>query len=115
MTAYERRREIIDIISYERKTTIAALSARFEVCENTIRTDLEEISEYAAFYVVPGNGGGIFAVEGWYASDRYYSKSQYEFLVGIKNKYCNESELLMMDSILFEFGMPKDKRYSTDS
>lgn len=110
MTAVERRNEIIDIISQARQTTIAALSERFHVTKNTIRHDLEEISEVASFYIVPGNQGGIFACEGWYASKKYLTESQEKFLLELREGLQTDEKLKMMDSILFAFGMPKDKR-----
>lgn len=67
MTAAEQRREkIMEILSVHRQTNLKELSERFGVSRRTILYDLDAITASAQFYTVPGNGGGIFACEGWH-------------------------------------------------
>ena len=67
MTAAEERREkIMEILSVHRRTNLKELSERFGVSRRTILYDLDAITASAQFYTVPGNGGGIFACEGWH-------------------------------------------------
>ena len=78
MTATEERREkIMEIISVQRRTSVKELADRLHVTTRTILRDLDAITAYAQFYTVPGNGGGIFACEGWhYKPERLTARMQ---------------------------------------
>ena len=78
MTAAEQRREnIMEILSVHRKTSIGELKKKFGVSRQTIVNDLDAITAYAQFYTLPGNGGGIFACEGWhYKPERLTERMQ---------------------------------------
>jgi predicted DNA-binding transcriptional regulator YafY len=78
VTAAEQRREsIMEILSVRRKTSVRELMEKFGVCRQTIVNDLEAVTAYAQFYTVPGNGGGIFACEGWhYKPERLTARMQ---------------------------------------
>ena len=78
MTAAEQRREnIMEILSVHRKTSVEELMAKLHVSRRTILYDLDAITAYAQFYTVPGNGGGIFACEGWhYKPERLTERMQ---------------------------------------
>ena len=92
----DRRLAIRDYISERRHTTIAELIQEFHVSKSTVLRDLEALTENTSFYTTPGNGGGIHATEGWYASRRYLSAT------GLQT----ESEKKLMESILLAFAKP---------
>ena len=78
MTAAEQRREsIMEILGVYRKTSVEELMEKLHVSRRTILYDLDAITAYAQFYTVPGNGGGIFACEGWhYKPERLTARMQ---------------------------------------
>lgn len=67
----ERRLAIRDFISMKRHTSIPELMQEFDVSKSTILRDLEALTETISYYTTTGNGGGIHATEGWYASNTY--------------------------------------------
>ena len=76
-TTEERREKIMEIISVQRRTSLKELADRLHVTTRTILYDLDAITAYAQFYTVPGNGGGIFACEGWhYKPERLTARMQ---------------------------------------
>ena len=78
MTAAEQRREsIMEILGVYRKTSVEELMEKLHVSRRTILYDLDAITAYAQFYTVPGNGGRIFACEGWhYKPERLTARMQ---------------------------------------
>lgn len=76
----DRRLAIREFISDKRETSISEIATKFHISKSTARRDLDAITESTSFYSVPGNGGGIRAAEGWYASSRYLTKPQENLL-----------------------------------
>lgn len=76
----DRRLAIRDYISEKRHTTVLELMREFNVGYSTIKRDLDAITATTSFYTTQGNGGGIHATDGWYASNRYFSADQEAFL-----------------------------------
>ena len=107
MSTSERRLAIRDFISECRHTTVPELMEEFHVGYNTIIRDLDAIAEITAFYKTQGKGGGIHAVDGWYASRRYYSADQEAFLRKLGAGLQTDEDRKMMESILRAFAMPK--------
>ncbi len=105
----DRRLAIRDFISQKRDTTIKELCQEFGVCKNTIRNDLDAITATTSFYMTPGNGGGIHATDGWYASSHYLSAEQEAFLRKLMPGLQTDDRA-MMDGILAAFGMPKAEK-----
>lgn len=103
----DRRIAIRNFISEKRHTSYGELAQRFGVSESTIRRDLDAITAFTSFYATPGNGGGIHATEGWYASRRYYSAAQEDFLKKLRSGLQTEDDLNIMDEILGMFAMPQ--------
>ena len=80
MPAAERQMLIRDFISDARHTSIVEIADRFSVSQSTVRRDLEVITPFTSFYTTPGKGGGLHAIDGWYASKRYFTPAQEELL-----------------------------------
>ena len=102
----DRRLAIRGYISERRQTTIAELIQEFHVSKSTVLRDLEALTENTSFYTTPGNGGGIHATEGWYASRRYLSANQEALLRRLETGLQTESEKKLMESILLAFAKP---------
>ena len=109
LTASERRKEIADIISFERSTTKARLQEHFGVSKSTIKRDLRELERTgdACFYTVEGEQGGIFACEGWYASRRYLTPRQEAALRNVLDGRPTMEDMKEIERILISFGTPK--------
>lgn len=103
----DRRLAIRDYISAKRHTTVGELAAEFDVGYNTIIRDLDAITDTTSFYMTKGTGGGVHAVDGWYASSHYFSSAQEEFLKKLQSGLQTEADQKMMESILAAFAMPK--------
>lgn len=103
----DRRLAIRDYISEKRHTTVPELMREFNVGYSTIKRDLDAITATTSFYTTQGNGGGIHATDGWYASNRYFSAGQEAFLKKIQSGLQTEAEQKMMESILSAFAMPR--------
>ena len=101
----ERRLAIRDFISDKRETTIAEISEKFHISKSTVRRDLDAITDSTLFYMVQGNGGGIRAAEGWYASRRYFTLKQEELLRRLLPGLQPE-EAHTMEGILAAFAKP---------
>ena len=110
MSALERQNYIRDLISDKRHTSIAELARDLEVSENTVRRDLNAISPITSFYITPGKGGGIHAVDGWYSSRRYLSEKQEELLNRL-NLILQGDDAETMEAILTAFSMQKHKEH----
>ena len=103
----DRRLAIRDYISAKRHTTVGELAAEFDVGYNTIIRDLDAITDTTSFYMTKGTGGGVHAVDGWYASSHYLSSEQEEFLKKLQSGLQTEADQKMMESILAAFTIPK--------
>lgn len=60
MTASERRKEILEVLSLRRVEQINNLAFQFGVSEKTIRRDILTLSLEYPIYTAQGNGGGIY-------------------------------------------------------
>ena len=109
MSTSDRRLAIRDLLSERRYTTVPELMNEFHVSYSTVIRDLDAISEFTAFVKTPGNSGGIHAVDGWYASNRYYSAEQEAFLRKLGAGLQTDEDRKMMESILSAFAMPKQQ------
>lgn len=76
----ERRRMIIEIISYRRYDTMRNLAYEFGVSWQTIFRDMQVLSEEYPLIITRGNGGGVTLPKGYYVSKRYLTLKQEEVI-----------------------------------
>ena len=107
MSTSDRRLALRDYISECRHTSVPELMKHFDVSYSTVIRDLDAISEIASFYKTQGNGGGIHAVDGWYATRRYYTADQEAFLRKLEAGLQTDEDRKMMAGILRAFAIPK--------
>lgn len=104
----ERRQEILYFISDRRRTTYQQIADEFHISYNTARNDVEILMCSYPVEPVKGKGGGIRAMDGWYASRRYLTDKQEallrELLTGLQ-----PDKQQTMESILAAFAIPKVK------
>mgnify|MGYP002857751848 CR=1 FL=1 len=110
MKASDRQREIVLILSHERHTTIPYLMQRLHASRSTIKRDLDDIyaSGDAHFYTENGQYGGIFAEEGWYASEKFLTPDQEKAIRNYLEGRPTEDDKDALASILISFGVPKN-------
>lgn len=107
-TTSDRRLAIRDFISDRRHTTISELMREFAISKSTVLRDLDAITETTSFYTTPGNGGGIHAADGWYASRRYFTAEQ-EALLNRLSDGLQPEDMEVMESIFAAFVKPKTR------
>lgn len=105
-TTSDRRLAIRDFISDKRHTTVTELMREFSISKSTVLRDLATITATTSFYTTPGNGGGIHAVDGWYASSRYLTVEQETLLRRLSAGLQTEDQKIM-EGILAAFVKPR--------
>ena len=106
----ERRLAIRDFISMKRHTSIPELMQEFDVSKSTILRDLEALTETISYYTTTGNGGGIHATEGWYASNSYLKSDDEAFLQMIlETGLQTDEERARMERIIAAYVRPKQQ------
>ena len=63
LTTFERRIEMLFLLTNCRKTTITELSYYFDVSKDTVFRDISFLSRYAPIYTKQGMFGGIFVID----------------------------------------------------
>ncbi len=111
MKANERRLAIRDYLSAVRKTTIDKLAQEFEVSRSTIKRDIQELESAYLISIesIDGKGGGIRAMDGWYANKTYFTTAQEALIRRLEIGLQTEEEKRIYASILATFVMPKAK------
>lgn len=105
-TANERREEIRYYLSDVRYTTLQNLVDRFHVSKSTIRRDIDVLAESTPLITMPGNGGGIRVIDGWYASSRYLTVEQ-EVLLRKLSAGLQPEDKKIMEGIFAAFAKPR--------
>lgn len=67
----ERRQEVLYFISDRRRVTYQQIADEFNISYNTARNDVEVLVCSHPIIIENWRGGGVCAMDGWYASKRY--------------------------------------------
>lgn len=107
MTASERQKAIIEILSVRRYEKMENIAFEFHVSRRTIINDIFELSLIYPIFTSRGTGGGVFVMEGAKLSvENRFSTEQSELLqrlaVTLKGK-----DAEVMKRILLKFGKPR--------
>lgn len=104
----ERRLEIRNFISVQRHTSVKELMSVFGVSRSTVLRDLDALAETISYYTTSGNGGGIHAMDGWYAGNYYLKKEDEDFLrMVIADRLESPEEKAWMERIVSAFVRPR--------
>ncbi len=107
MNYFERRNEILEVLSQKRKTSIDYLSKRFGVSKITIRRDIDILSLEYPIMAVQGKNGGIYVEDGWKLTRQYLNTNQISVLNKIKNNpRCSKEDKELLESIINDFSAP---------
>lgn len=107
-SATERRQDILYYISDSRRVTYQEIADKFNISFNTARRDVELLSCSYPIDAVKGKGGGVRAMEGWYASKRYMTDKQETLLRELMSGLQPDQQQII-ESILTAFAKPKIK------
>ena len=109
MTASERRKEILEVLSLRRVEQINNLAFQFGVSEKTIRRDILTLSLEYPIYTLQGNGGGIYVDKNFRLGKVFLKNEQQELLErllpGLEGK-----DAEVMKAILKTFGLEGAKK-----
>ncbi len=105
----ERRQKILYFISDHRKVTLQEIADEFLISIATVKRDIQILT--CSYPIISENwrGGGVRAMDGWYASKRYLTDEQEKFLRDLIPGLQPE-QLEMMEGILTAFAKPKIKK-----
>ena len=103
----ERRQLILEYISDMREVKIAEIVQEFGISDKTARRDISILSCSHPLITTTGRyGGGVRAMDGWYASRRYLTDKQEallrQLLTGLQ-----PDDQKTMEGILTAFAKPK--------
>lgn len=104
----ERRQLILEAISDRRHVAIAALAEDFGVSRRTVERDIEILACSYPIFTESWRGGGVRAMDGWYASKRYLTDAQEALLRKLAAGLQPEDQKTM-ESILTAFAKPQVK------
>ena len=106
--ATERRQEMLYYISDHRRVTYDELANEFNISYRTAQRDVEYLMCSYPITTVNCRGGGIRAMDGWYASKRYLTDAQ-EALLRKLTEGLQPEDQKTMESILTAFAKPQVK------
>ena len=102
----ERRQLILEYISDNRHVQIQNIVDEFHISRRTAINDIQILQCSHPIYTQTSGAGGVFAMEGWYASRRYLHDDQEALLRSLLPGLQPEQRRTMED-ILSAFAIPK--------
>lgn len=105
-SATERRQLVLEYISDRRKVTIDEITHEFGISRSTAKRDVELLSCSYPIFTENWRGGGVRAMDGWYASNRYLHDDQ-EALLRSLLPGLQPDQQEVMQGILAAFAKPK--------
>ena len=104
----ERRQQILEYISIRRHVQYQDIMNEFHISKKTAQRDVEVLSCSYPIYTRTTCAGGIFAMDGWYASKSYLHDEQEELLRRLLPGLQPEDQKTM-ERILTAFAKPQMK------
>ena len=109
MNTFERRMEIIDILSERRKEQIKNLAFEFNVTGRTIQNDIYELSLTYPIDTKRGKGGCIFVQEGFTLRRRFLAEKEKSLLERLAVTLSEEDATTLL-TIVKSFGKRSRER-----
>ena len=103
MNTFERRMEIIDILSERKKEQVVNLAFELNVSERTIRNDLSELSLSFPIDTKQGKGGCVFVPEGCTLRRRFLTDREKVLLERLSANVSEEDSAILL-AIVKSFG-----------
>lgn len=106
MNTFERRMEIIDILSERKKEQVYNLAFELNVNERTIRNDIYELSLMYPIDTKKGKGGCVFVQDGFVLRRRFLTEKEKSLLEKLSETVSSEDAATLM-TIVKSFGKKK--------
>ena len=106
---FERRIEMLFLLSKCKKTTVTELSFYFKVSKDTIFRDITFLSRYAPIYTKQGMYGGIYVVEDYIDNLKLHLSVDEENLLNRLAENSNDKDATLLRNIINKYSMPKIK------
>ena len=104
--ANERRQKLLAVLSIRRHDIVDNLAYEFCISKKTILRDVNLLSlEHNPVYILPGRNGGIFMIDGCYASSKYLTSTEKDLLLRILKSLEYEDKIIML-KIIKTFSLP---------
>lgn len=94
-----------EYLSAKRKVTYRELADEYGITRRTAMRDIEILTLSVPLETVPGNGGGVKVMDGWYSNRLYMSEDQKLLLIELRETLTGKKREIM-ESILTDFIMP---------
>ena len=105
MDSNERRQRLLEVLCTRRHDTCEKLAREFNVCQRTIRYDIEALMcSYPVETACGRYGGGVRVVDGYTLHRRSLTAKQSAFLRRLREQLTDEDRTIM-DSILIQFAL----------
>ena len=98
----ERRKLIIECLSFRRHDTIQHFADEFGVSWQMIHRDMQYLEEKYPLVITQRNGGGVALPDGYYISRKHMTQKQVDVIQRMIVMAC-ESDREILESILFSF------------
>ena len=102
LTVIDRRKKIVEYISYHKKTTCKELSEEFKVSIHTVWRDIVYISKHEPIYTQKGGGGGIYILSQHRDAKYYLSEEEEILLISLLDKL-DEHKAQILKGIIYRF------------
>lgn len=110
MSASERRDMILSILCAKRFETAVNLAAGLQVSIRTVYRDVEALSCSYPIKTVRGRYGGGIKLDEWFQPNSRRLSYQQETLLRRLMRMLSGDDLIVMNSILVQFGEPKGQQ-----
>lgn len=107
LTTFERRIEMLFLITNCRKTTITELSYYFNVSKVTVFRDIEFLSRYAPIYTKQGMYGGIYVFDEYRKKLLLPLSDDEEKLLKKLSANLDGKELHLLNTIISKYSKPE--------
>ena len=106
---FERRIEMLFLLSKCKKTTVTELSFFFKVSKDTVFRDIAFLSRYAPIYTKQGMYGGIYVIEDYIDNLKLHLSIDEENLLNRLAETSNDTDANLLRNIINKYSMPKMK------
>ena len=103
---FERRIEMLFLLSKCKKTTVTELSFYFKVSKDTVFRDIAFLSRYAPIYTRSGKYGGVFLLKGYKSDLKLHLSTDEKELLEQLVKTSNAADARLLQNILHKYAMP---------
>lgn len=107
ITAFERRIEILFLLTKQRKSSIAELAKTFSVCRKTAYNYIMFLSRYAPIYTKGGVNGGVFVMDDYRNNMFLYLSCDEEALLYRIMTTLSAPEKNIVANIINKYSKPK--------